>query len=51
MLDALFGTLHSNAVTRGKLIDISGNPGAEGCNRSIAEKKGWRVSGELEDDL
>jgi len=40
-LNTLFGTLHSNAGE--KNIWISGNPGAETCDRSIAERKGWLV--------
>ena len=39
-LNALFKTLHSNAGE--KYIDISGNPGAGDCDRTIAERKGWR---------
>jgi Leucine-rich repeat (LRR) protein len=41
-LNALFETLHSNTV-EGKEIDFSGNPGAGGCNRSIATNKGWKI--------
>jgi hypothetical protein len=41
-LDALFGTLHSN--TGYKYIGISGNPGTSGCNKAIAEQRGWTVS-------
>ena len=40
-LNALFDTLHSNPVT--KTIDIRNNPGTNGCDRGIAEKKGWSV--------
>ena len=42
-LNALFGTLHSNAGK--KLISIDNNPGSKDCDRSIAERKGWRVEG------
>ena len=39
-LNALFGTLHSNPGE--KIITIWQNPGTNDCDRSIAEKKGWR---------
>jgi Leucine-rich repeat (LRR) protein len=42
-LNALFNTLHENDVKRTKSIDIYKNPGAGACNKSIAEKKGWKV--------
>jgi len=38
-LNALFGTLHSNAGE--KKIRICNNPGEGDCDRSIAERKGW----------
>jgi len=38
-LNALFRTLHSNAGE--KYINIYNNPGANDCDRSIAESKGW----------
>ena len=38
-LNAMFGTLHSNAGE--KTIDLYGTSGAEDCDRSIAERKGW----------
>ena len=40
-LNALFGTLHSNAGE--KTIIIWNNPGANDCDHSIAERKGWTV--------
>ena len=40
-LNALFRTLHSNAGI--KKISISGNPGTDDCDRSIATSKGWTV--------
>ena len=42
-LNALFGTLHSNTISGGKTIIVSKNPGTAGCNRSIAESKGWKL--------
>ena len=41
-LNALFGTLHSNAGE--KTIYIAVNPGVSDCDRSIAERKGWTVN-------
>jgi hypothetical protein len=46
-LDALFGTLHSNAVS--KSVYIRDNPagtgaGTSGCTQSIAAGKGWTVN-------
>ena len=41
-LNALFGILHNN--TGNKTISIYENPGAGDCDRSIAERKGWRVN-------
>ena len=51
-LNALFETLHNNVVSLespesemlfSKTIIITGNPGANDCNKSIAEDKGWIV--------
>jgi hypothetical protein len=48
-LNALFSTLHNNAVPPAyegiepKIILIGDNPGANDCDRSIAERKGWTV--------
>jgi len=42
-LNALFESLPENDVEN-KEIDIGGNSGVVNCDRSIAEKKGWRVS-------
>ena len=42
-LDALFGTLNNNTVSREKRIFIQDNPGTDTCDRSIATEKGWRV--------
>ena len=42
-LNALFGTLHNNTVYGGKEIYIGYNEGGAGCDRSIAENKGWTV--------
>ena len=41
-LNALFETLHGNHIET-KSIYISGNPGTDNCDRSIAENKGWTV--------
>ena len=38
-LNELFGSLHGNGGT----INIAYNPGTDDCNKSIAEKKGWKV--------
>jgi len=40
-LNALFGTLHNNAGE--KYINIFDKPETSDCDRSIAERKGWRV--------
>ena len=40
-LNTLFGDLVNTAIPA--TINISGNPGAIGCNPSIATEKGWRV--------
>ena len=45
-LNALFKTLCNTANGN---IYISNNPGTADCDRSIAEKKGWRFYGELKD--
>ena len=47
-LNSLFETLHYNDLTNtkaypAKRILIYGNPGANTCNTSIAEDKGWTV--------
>ena len=44
-LNDLFRTLHNNTAQYppGYDIYIGGNPGAKGCDVSIAEKKGWTV--------
>ena len=39
-LNALFGTLHSKEDIR-KTVNITGNPGTDDCDFSIAENKGW----------
>jgi hypothetical protein len=41
-LNELFGTL--NNTSGYKTIEIFSNSGCDGCDRSIAEKKGWMVS-------
>lgn len=41
-LNTLFGTLPVTNAIR-KIICIGGNPGADGCDRTIATDKGWRV--------
>jgi Leucine-rich repeat (LRR) protein len=38
-LNALFKTLNGNKDD--KVIDIDNNPGADACNRKIAEDRGW----------
>ena len=43
-LNTLFGTLHSNTISGGKNIYISGNSGTATCDRSIATNKGWTVN-------
>jgi len=40
-LNILFETLHNNAGK--KSITINGNIGVDGCNKKIAEDKGWTV--------
>jgi len=43
-LNAMFGTLHDNAITGfTKVVGITDNPGTNDCNASIAENKGWSV--------
>ena len=50
VLNALFGTLHSNTVyypwggEAQKRIFIGGNPGTGTCDKTIAESKGWTVN-------
>ena len=51
-LNDLFQSLHSNEIrvtegnkTHGKRIFILENPGDKDCDKSIATKKGWGVSG------
>jgi hypothetical protein len=39
-LNVLFGTLQGNTGWP-RSIYIEGNPGESGCNKSIAEDKGW----------
>jgi len=50
VINNLFETLHSDQSKPlpgyydfGKNVDVMFNPGAENCDRSIAEKKGWKV--------
>jgi len=47
-LNALFQSL--NNVSDEKAIYMIGNPGADDCDRSIAEKKAWRVEVYMDDD-
>ena len=42
-LNTLFGTLHSNPISRKEIAIGYNNPGTGTCDRSIAERKGWRV--------
>ena len=42
-LNDLLETLHENAISGGKTVQILGNPGAFTCEQSIAEDKGWEV--------
>ena len=43
-LNALFGTLFSLLpITTNQVVSIRGNPGTDDCDRSIAERKGWKV--------
>ena len=44
VLDALFGTLPAPGSGSFSVF-IYGNPGADSCNRTLAEDKGWRVIG------
>jgi hypothetical protein len=39
----MFETLHDNANSKEYFIDVTGNPGAEKCNKEIAILKGWTV--------
>jgi len=41
-LNALFETLHNNTVSDCD-INIDENPGTDDCDKSIAEKKGWKI--------
>jgi len=45
-LNALFGTLNNRntGMGRKKTIIVYDNPGADSCDRTIAEKKGWSVT-------
>lgn len=43
-LNKLFGTLHGSTLEVGKSLYIGNNPGTAGCDRSIAEEKGWIVN-------
>lgn len=42
-LNALFHTLHSNQTIGEKIIYIFENQGTKTCDKTIAEKKGWKV--------
>ena len=42
-LDDLFDSLHGKTLSQSKTISITGNPGANGCHRDMAEDKGWNV--------
>ena len=42
-LNALLKSLHDNDINAKKIISIADNPGTDGCDKSIAEKKGWIV--------
>jgi len=42
-LNALFGTLHEYIFLDSKSINITGNPGTDTCDKSIATAKGWTV--------
>ena len=42
-LNAMFETLHQNDVNDDKMVYVNGNPGAEECNRSIAQNRGWEL--------
>jgi hypothetical protein len=42
-LDALFVSLHSNAIVGENYISIFDNPGVTICNPNIASDKGWTV--------
>ena len=47
-LNALFESL--NSVSDEKALYMIGNPGADDCDRSIAEKKAWRVEVYMDDE-
>ena len=41
-LNALFGTLHGNTIQgQSKYIRFYGNPGENGCDKTIVSQKGW----------
>jgi Leucine-rich repeat (LRR) protein len=45
-LNTLFENLHNKKIIYNgvpKSIDITGNPGTKKCDKTIAEKKGWKV--------
>ena len=42
-LNTLFETLHDDILEQEKILHIGGNPGTIDCNKSIAERKGWKV--------
>ena len=42
-LNTMFETLHNNTLSSTKEIRIMLNPGADSCDKSIVENKGWRV--------
>jgi hypothetical protein len=44
-LDAVLMALPDRAGEDYAAISVSDNPGADGCDRTIAEDKGWRVKG------
>jgi hypothetical protein len=46
-LEALFGSLHGNTMPE-KIIRITGNPGENRCDRSIARNRGWTLDESLE---
>jgi len=52
-LNTLLQSLHSNSVynygEEDKTISIGNNPGTKTCNRSIAQKKGWRIEEYIEE--
>jgi len=50
-INAMFETLHDNAIEceerECKKVIVFANPGENDCDKSIAEKKGWKVNHEL----